>query len=49
MEIYKERTSIETFRFMAMKDFSEENVTLPIDKIVAELIKEYSSRHKLLQ
>jgi len=42
LKIYKEKTSIETFRFIDLKDFSEENVTLPIDKIVAGLIKKYS-------
>lgn len=41
LKIYKEKTSIETFRFIDLKDFSEENVTLPIDKIVAGLIKKY--------
>jgi len=42
LKIYKEKTSIETFRFIDLKNFSEENVTLPIDKIVAGLIKKYS-------
>jgi hypothetical protein len=28
----------ETFRFIALKDFSPDDVTLPIDKIVAELM-----------
>lgn len=41
LEIYKEKTSVETFRFIDLKNFSEENVTLPIDKIVAGLIKKY--------
>lgn len=39
LKIYKEKTSIETFRFIDLKNFSEENVTLPIDKIVATLIQ----------
>lgn len=39
LKIYKEKTSVETFRFIDLKDFSEENVTLPIDKIVAALLK----------
>jgi 8-oxo-dGTP diphosphatase len=47
LRIYKEKTSIETFRFIDLKDFSEENVTLPIDKIVAGLIKKYSEQNDL--
>jgi 8-oxo-dGTP pyrophosphatase MutT (NUDIX family) len=38
--IYKEKNEIETFRFIEWDDFSEEVVTLPIDKIVAKMIKE---------
>jgi len=49
LKIYKEKTSIETFRFIDLKDFSEENVTLPIDKIVAGLIKKYSFEQNDLQ
>lgn len=39
MRIYHEKQEIETFRFVAWEDFNEEAVTLPIDKIVAGLIK----------
>lgn len=38
MKVYKEKSKIETFRFIDLKNFSEEDVTLPIDKIVARLI-----------
>jgi ADP-ribose pyrophosphatase YjhB (NUDIX family) len=38
LQVYKEKSEIETFRFMDLKDFSAEKVTLPIDKIVAKLI-----------
>jgi ADP-ribose pyrophosphatase YjhB (NUDIX family) len=39
MKIYAERKETETFRFIDRKDFSEESVTLPIDKVVAGLLK----------
>ena len=38
LQVYNEKSEIETFRFIDLKDFSEEKVTLPIDKIVAKLI-----------
>ncbi|HSN09574.1 MAG TPA: NUDIX domain-containing protein [Hanamia sp.] len=38
LQVYKEKSEIETFRFMDLKDFSAEKVTLPIDKTVANLI-----------
>jgi ADP-ribose pyrophosphatase YjhB (NUDIX family) len=38
LKVYNEKNEIETFRFIALKDFSPDDVTLPIDKIVAELI-----------
>lgn len=38
--IYEEKKEIETFRFINWDEFSEEQVSLPIDKIVANLIKE---------
>ena len=38
--IYKEKNEIETFRFIEWENFSEELVTLPIDKIVARMLKE---------
>jgi ADP-ribose pyrophosphatase YjhB (NUDIX family) len=39
-DAYKQRNEIESFRFINWADFSEESVTLPIDKIVARMIKE---------
>jgi 8-oxo-dGTP diphosphatase len=38
LKIYDEIFKIETFRFIDLKNFSEDEVTLPIDKIVARLI-----------
>ncbi len=40
MKIYEEKKEIETFRFIDWDLFSEEIVTLPIDKVVAKLVKE---------
>lgn len=40
MAVYKERGETETFRFIAWNDFSDGSVTLPIDKIVANMVKE---------
>jgi 8-oxo-dGTP diphosphatase len=40
MRIYSEKKETETFRFIDRADFSAESVTLPIDKVVAEIIKE---------
>ena len=40
MKIYREKTEIETFRFVDWNNFSAESVTLPIDKIVASMLKE---------
>ena len=40
LKLYKETGETETFRFVSWNDFSEESVTLPIDKIVAKLLKE---------
>lgn len=37
--LYEERKEIETFRFIDWNLFSAESVTLPIDKVVATLIK----------
>ena len=39
LDIYKEKSEIETFRFVDLNDFSEDDVTLPIDKIVAKIVK----------
>ncbi len=40
LKIYESTREIETFRFIDWNDFSAESVTLPIDKIVAGMIKE---------
>jgi 8-oxo-dGTP diphosphatase len=39
LKIYEEKKEIETFRFVDWPAFSAEAVTLPIDKIVADLVK----------
>jgi 8-oxo-dGTP diphosphatase len=39
INIYEQTGEIETFRWINWDDFSEETVTLPIDKIVAKIIK----------
>ena len=40
MKIYEKRKETETFRFIDWNDFSEASVTLPIDKVVAQILKE---------
>lgn len=40
LTIYKATNEIETFRFVPWNKFSPETVTLPIDKIVAKMLKE---------
>jgi ADP-ribose pyrophosphatase YjhB (NUDIX family) len=39
MAVYKEKGETETFRFINWNDFSEASVSLPIDKIVAKMLK----------
>jgi 8-oxo-dGTP diphosphatase len=39
LAIYAEKKEIETFRFIDWADFTAESVTLPIDKVVANLVK----------
>ncbi|MBL0069746.1 MAG: NUDIX domain-containing protein [Chitinophagaceae bacterium] len=39
MKVYEATKETETFRFIEWDDFSSASVTLPIDKIVASLIK----------
>ena len=39
MKLYNETGETETFRFIDWEEFSEEAVSLPIDKVVAALIK----------
>jgi 8-oxo-dGTP diphosphatase len=38
MKIYQDTGEVETFRFIDLKDLSEESLSLPIDKIVAKLL-----------
>lgn len=40
MAVYTDTNETESFRFINWNDLTEESVTLPIDKIVAGLIKE---------
>jgi 8-oxo-dGTP diphosphatase len=42
LAVYEEKKEIETFRFINWEDFSSESVTLPIDKIVASIVKAQS-------
>ena len=42
LKMYEETGETETFRFINWEDFSEETVDLPIDKIVANMIKTIS-------
>ena len=39
LKIYKDKNEIETFRFIEWDNFSSESVTLPIDKVVAAMLK----------
>ena len=39
MEVYTATGETETFRFLNWEEFTEDAVTLPIDKIVAKLLK----------
>lgn len=39
LKIYESTKEIETFRFIDWDDFSAESVTLPIDKLVANIVK----------
>ena len=40
LKMYEDTGETETFRFIDWEDFSEETVSLPIDKIVAKMIKQ---------
>jgi len=40
MKIYEATGETETFRFINWEDFSEDSVSLPIDKVVATLLKQ---------
>jgi ADP-ribose pyrophosphatase YjhB (NUDIX family) len=39
LAVYAEKRETETFRFINWDEFSEESVSLPIDKIVAQMLK----------
>jgi ADP-ribose pyrophosphatase YjhB (NUDIX family) len=39
LKIYEDKKEIETFRFIDWHEFGQDVVTLPIDKIVAEMVK----------
>ena len=39
MKVYEQKNETETFRFIDWQDFSADTVTLPIDKIVAGMVK----------
>jgi len=39
MKMYDETGETETFRFIDWNEFTEESVTLPIDKVVAKMVK----------
>lgn len=43
LKMYEERKQIETFRFVDWNEFSADTVTLPLDKIVAAIIKQQTS------
>jgi hypothetical protein len=40
MVIYNQQNEIETFRFINWEELTEESVTLPIDKLVVNMLKE---------
>lgn len=44
LAVYEKTGETETFRFISWDDFSEASVTLPIDKVVARLVKEQGIR-----
>ncbi|QEC43056.1 NUDIX domain-containing protein [Pseudobacter ginsenosidimutans] len=44
MAIYKERGETETFRYISLDKFSADSVTLPIDKVVANMLKQQLSQ-----
>jgi len=39
MAVYREKKEVETFRFISWEEFSGDKVTLPIDKVAADLVK----------
>lgn len=49
MQVYNEKKEIETFRFITWDDFGSDVVTLPIDKIVADMVKAANYPHGIRQ
>lgn len=45
LSVYEQRKEIETFRFIDWNEFSAQSVTLPIDKIVAEMVRKNPIHH----
>lgn len=45
LKIYEEKKETETFRFVDWADFSADTMTLPIDKVVAGLLKDGAKQH----
>jgi ADP-ribose pyrophosphatase YjhB (NUDIX family) len=43
MKMYEQRKETETFRFIDVVAFNDDSVTLPIDKVVAQLIRQHLS------
>lgn len=43
LAIYKERGETESFRYISLDKFSADSVTLPIDKVVADMLKQQFS------
>lgn len=41
LDVYQRTGETETFRFINWTDFSSEAVTLPIDKVVADIVRNY--------
>ena len=39
MQVYEAKGETETFRFIDWNNFSDSELTLPIDKVVANLLK----------
>jgi 8-oxo-dGTP diphosphatase len=39
LAVYQEKGETETFRFIDWQDFSDASVTLPIDKVVAQILR----------
>ena len=39
LDVYKEQGEVETFRMLSWEEFVPENVTLPIDKTVVNIVR----------